>query len=120
MTETWVLGQHELIDARIHDAVEGRDLQKRPGFIAKQHNFPELGFYGVEGALCMDLKTKQQAKKKEESYLAQNQIFSANLGISYDMDLTPTMSSKKKTGSFGAITCPYPLEPYACSGANTK
>lgn len=99
------------MNARIHDAVEGRNVQKGPGFIAVQHNLAELGFYGIEGTLGLRLKTKRKANNYKYGYRAQNQIFSANLGISYDMDLTPTMSSKKKTGSFGAITCPYPLEP---------
>ena len=62
MTKTWVLSLHQLIDARVHDAVEGRDMQKGPGFIAVQHNLAELGFYGIEGTLGMGLKTKRQAK----------------------------------------------------------
>ena len=62
MTKTWVLGEHQLMNARIHDAVEGRDVQKGPCFVAVEHHLAELGFYGIEGTLSTRLKTKRQAK----------------------------------------------------------
>ncbi len=50
------------MNARIHDAVESRNVQKGPSFVAVQHNLAELGFYGIEGTLGLRLKTKRQVK----------------------------------------------------------
>jgi hypothetical protein len=62
MTKTRVLSLHQLMNTRIHDTVEGRDMQKGPSFVAIEHNLAELGFYCIEGTLGLGLKTKRQAK----------------------------------------------------------
>jgi hypothetical protein len=52
---------------------------------------------GLQGWSNKEVNTK----KKDDSL--QNGNFSANLQISYEMDLTPRISTRKKTDSLGPI-----------------
>jgi hypothetical protein len=45
---------------------------------------------------------KEANTKKKDDFL-QNGNFSANLQISYEMDLTPRISTRKKTDSLGPM-----------------
>ena len=116
MLETRIVRAHVLMNLWIHDAIKSGDLQKRPCFIAEEHNLTQFSFQGVKRLLAEDIQASAEEAKQDEGFKTQNQNKCTNLVISYEMDLTPTMSNKKKTGTFGPILWPYPLDPYACSG----
>lgn len=103
MLEAWVLRQHFLMDARIHNAIKSRNLQERPCFIAKQNYFTNLCFDRIERTLGLQGGSNKEANTKKKDNFLQNGNFCANLQISYEMDLTPRISTRKKTDSLGPI-----------------
>jgi hypothetical protein len=62
MPKTRVLGLHQGIDTRIHDAIKCTDMQKRPGFVTVQDNLAQFCFNGIECALRSGRKTKEKTK----------------------------------------------------------
>lgn len=92
------------MNTRIHDTIKGRYLQERPRFIAVQNDFPHFGIYGVKGTLCLQGSNSKETNNKKMDDFLQNGNFNANLQISYEMDLTPRISTRKNTDSLGPIT----------------
>lgn len=74
MRKTGVLRFHLGMNARIHDAVKSRNLKKGPCFIAVQDDFSCSGFYGIQCALCTQLKAKHRKQEDSKDGQFQNQI----------------------------------------------
>ena len=103
MLEAWILRQHFLMDAWVHDAIKSRNLQERPCFVTIQNYFTNFGIDGIERTLGLQGWSNKEANTKKKDDSLQNGNFSANLQISYEMDLTPRISTRKKTDSLGPI-----------------